>query len=131
MYIELDHKLVPGKIEDINGDIILPGRPKNETQWMSTLLMNKYKVEKGNIKTILRDIKIKKDIDENKDKQIKKGMARDDVYFDDYFGEYLPKARNTDSNEYEIKYMYIKEVQSVSIHIHIDCSKTWYPKTIL
>ena len=56
MYIELDHKLVPGKIKDINKTQNLPGRDKGGEKQ----LPHKYKIEKGTIKQFLHDIQLKR-----------------------------------------------------------------------
>ena len=63
MYIELDHKLVPGKIKDINKTQNLPGRDQGVIPGLfgrKNQLPHKYKIEKGTIKQFLHDIQLKR-----------------------------------------------------------------------
>ena len=56
MYVELDHALVPGKIEDINKDTNLTGRVKQSRRDCfdpDRYLLNKYEVKKQGIMEIL------------------------------------------------------------------------------
>ena len=58
MYIELDHGLVAGKVENINEKTVLEGR-KEETShpgsfWEeSKYLLNKYNISKQSVKDVL------------------------------------------------------------------------------
>ena len=54
MYIELDHKLVPRSVEDINEKTELPGRVKERAHCFAPdkYLLNKYQVKQGNIQDI-------------------------------------------------------------------------------
>jgi len=57
MYIELDHKLVPRKVEEINEKTELPGRIENESNESigflpDRYLLHKYEVKQGNIQDI-------------------------------------------------------------------------------
>jgi len=55
MYIELDHALVPRKIEDINDDEDLPGRIKDEDEKKSRVhgyKIMKYEVERANTQNV-------------------------------------------------------------------------------
>jgi len=55
-YIELDHNLVPGTIENINEHINLPGRQQNRSVYGNKQFrLNKYDVEKKNMLNILTD----------------------------------------------------------------------------
>jgi len=54
LYIGLDHKLVPRKLEDINDRTELPGRNFSDRRLRySTNLLNKYDVKQGNVQDIL------------------------------------------------------------------------------
>eukprot|EP00092_Neocalanus_flemingeri_P079403 GFUD01098924.1.p1 GENE.GFUD01098924.1~~GFUD01098924.1.p1 ORF type:complete len:425 (+),score=145.87 GFUD01098924.1:58-1332(+) len=54
MYVELDHGLIPGKIEDINVLHELSGEKKNNPREMN---LNKYEIQKGNIQDLFQIIK--------------------------------------------------------------------------
>jgi len=52
MYVELDHDLVPRRIEDINEITELPGRDKKVANRGRSNLVNKYEVKTGNIQDV-------------------------------------------------------------------------------
>ena len=60
MYIELDHNLKPGKINDINKNVVLTGQTRKEEADQpfkaSTLNVNKYELQKGHMKQFLQKI---------------------------------------------------------------------------
>ena len=60
MYIELDHKLVPGKVKDINENVTLKGQTRkqdaDEPFKASTLNVHKYNLRKGSMKEFLHHI---------------------------------------------------------------------------
>ena len=61
MYISLDEKLVPGKLQDINEPVLLEGQTRKkessrETHWKSTLNVQKYDLHQGSIRQILQEI---------------------------------------------------------------------------
>ena len=60
MYIELDHNLVAGNVEDINEKVVLEGRKKEEREaalpelWRTDeYLLNKYNISKQPVKDVL------------------------------------------------------------------------------
>ena len=81
MYIELDHNLVAGKVEDINKKTVLQGR-KEEREGgpfgAHKYLLNKYKTSKQPVKDVL----------------LKKGSPTEETLSP---GESLRKLRKTDS----------------------------------
>ena len=60
MYIELDNKLAPGKIKDINKNVVLTGQTRkkeaDEPFKASTLNVHKYELQKGHMKHFLQKI---------------------------------------------------------------------------
>ena len=63
MYIELDHNLVAGKVENINEEVVLEGRKEEEGQdgqseiakhWRTDkYLLNKYNISKQPVRDVL------------------------------------------------------------------------------
>ena len=105
MYIELDHNLKPGKINDINKNVVLTGQTRKEEADQpfkaSTLNVNKYELQKGHMKYFLQKIEQNRDLDSNpknllstikevmKSKtssEIVAGSDIKDLYFDHDFG---------------------------------------------
>jgi len=80
MYVELDHALVPGKIEDINKNTDLPGRVKparNGPFEPDRQLLNKYEVKKKSMMDILA----------SKDSDFEAVVGtNEEVYYDHDFG---------------------------------------------
>lgn len=80
MYVELDHALVPGKIEDINKNTDLPGRVKparNGPFEPDRQLLNKYEVKKKSMMDILA----------SKDSDFEAVVGTtEEVYYDHDFG---------------------------------------------
>jgi len=71
MYVEIDHKLVPRKIDDINDKVELAGRVKEEhTIWQQPdkFWMNKYEIKHENMQTVLnkfyRQTQVEKNVSE-------------------------------------------------------------------
>jgi len=53
MYIELDHGLVAGKVENINEKTVLEGREVEKERRVSKYLLNKYSISKQTVKDVL------------------------------------------------------------------------------
>jgi len=53
MYIELDHGLVAGKVEDINKNTVLQGRKEEREGRAHKYLLNKYNISKQPVKDVL------------------------------------------------------------------------------
>jgi len=53
MYIELDHSLVAGKVENINEKTVLEGREVEKERRVSKYLLNKYSISKQTVKDVL------------------------------------------------------------------------------
>ena len=53
MYIELDHNLVAGKVEDINKNTVLQGRKEEREGRAHKYLLNKYNISKQPVKEVL------------------------------------------------------------------------------
>jgi len=68
MYVELDHKLVPRKIEDINKNDELPGREKKKPSDCfdpDTYLVKKYDVKRKNMQAVLNEFDKQRQVEKN------------------------------------------------------------------
>ena len=105
MYVELDHKLVPRKIEDINRKDELPGRVKPQEQNEGRkrrkphrFLVNKYDVKKDGIQNVIQ-------VFERRKNEMKEDDAKKRVKYEERRGEknakMEEKENESDTKEYE------------------------------
>ena len=93
-YIELDHKLKPGRINDIDNAVVLPGQTRKEEfenhRKPSTLNVHKYAFQQGHMKDLLQKIdqnpKEGKESKTSTESEIVAGSDIKDLYFDHDFG---------------------------------------------